>query len=260
MKIFLLILVLIAGVPPDARSEDDRYNLALASLGAYAEDNGYFDGMGTDLVASNVMDCDSVSYWAGLQSHRPQRVWIYFDQQYEITGIYIDERSFAYFLNADLEYSIYDEWKPLATIQKNEQDYYYECEQALRVNGIRLSINSLYCPSTWYNKVACIASIEVYGKSVNELPVMNWRLTPNPSDGQSTILLSTNQPGRMAIDVYDLAGHAIRTITSYEQSSDYVRAVWDGKDNHNRYVGGGVYYIKLSVGEFTDTKKCIVLR
>jgi flagellar hook assembly protein FlgD len=47
---------------------------------------------------------------------------------------------------------------------------------------------------------------------------------------------------------------------NYEYSAGHHSVVWDGTDNRGVNVGSGVYFYRINAGEFTATKKMILLK
>lgn len=138
-------------------------NIALASLGAITGDNGYFRDAGyTPKPSSNVIDGNSATDWAGLQKTQPQQIWITFGKTYTISSIKITEVAEAYIRNGILEYLDGDNWQKLVSINKNSAGGTYTFSPVM-TQRIRLSISAITAPSGWYNRVACITGIEVYG-------------------------------------------------------------------------------------------------
>jgi flagellar hook assembly protein FlgD len=56
------------------------------------------------------------------------------------------------------------------------------------------------------------------------------------------------------IEIYDVSG---RLVKSFDHEST-IR--WDGTDQSNRQLGSGVYFVKLTSGEFEETRKVLLVR
>jgi len=178
-------------------------NIALLSLGATAEDNGSFSDYGTDQDATLAIDGDSTTYWAGLQSNSPQQMWIYFDKEYNINKIYIDEKDNAYINTGIIEYYDGYTWKQLYSINKTTPDLFFEFSP-VKAKGVRITVNTLTAPSSWYNKVACLNSVEVNGiestSNIIENNIALLSLGATAEDNGSFSDYGTDQDATLAID------------------------------------------------------------
>jgi hypothetical protein len=80
---------------------------------------------------------------------------------------------------------------------------------------------------------------------------------PNPTGGTTQIMCSA--PGRQGnrLEVYDVSGRLIRTLSA---GSDDRLETWDGCDAGGRRVPGGVYFLLLRGATTTDVTKVTVIR
>jgi len=93
-------------------------------------------------------------------------------------------------------------------------------------------------------------------------------VVPNPFTKKTVIRYSslvindqlpmTNDLQYPALCIYDVSGRLVRNLVACDLSSGAL--TWDGRDNSNGELQGGVYFIKLSSGDFTSVKKVILLR
>ena len=42
--------------------------------------------------------------------------------------------------------------------------------------------------------------------------------------------------------------------------SGFHKVVWDGKDENGKSVSSGIYFYKMNTGEYTSTKKMILMK
>jgi hypothetical protein len=86
--------------------------------------------------------------------------------------------------------------------------------------------------------------------------------TPNPFSKLTTISFGIAQSaGRTEVEIYDAAGRLVKNL--YHESCIVNRESvvrWDGTDQENRKLGGGVYFLKLSSGNFVTTEKLLLIR
>jgi hypothetical protein len=81
---------------------------------------------------------------------------------------------------------------------------------------------------------------------------------PNPFRDATTIqyALPRAMPARLV--VYDVAGHAVRTLVNGTQSAGERRVTWDGKNDGGAQVSRGIYLYRLEAGGTTQTRKMIL--
>lgn len=84
-----------------------------------------------------------------------------------------------------------------------------------------------------------------------------FRIYPNPFSKLSTISYQLPMKGNVTLRVYDLSGRLVRLLLSGEQGSGYYEVAWDGSNGNGIKVSRGIYFVRLEVGEYTETKKII---
>jgi flagellar hook assembly protein FlgD len=52
----------------------------------------------------------------------------------------------------------------------------------------------------------------------------------------------------------------VKTLVNEEQEAGYFRTQWNGKDNSGRRIASGVYFYRLSAGDYEKTRKMVFLR
>jgi hypothetical protein len=83
---------------------------------------------------------------------------------------------------------------------------------------------------------------------------------PNPVKNRTTILYSIEERGHVSLLLYDLSGRLVRTLVNgYEQAGVH-SSNWDGMDDAGRELTNGVYFYRLVSGDFSTTRKLVVLR
>ena len=92
-------------------------------------------------------------------------------------------------------------------------------------------------------------------------------MAPEGGGGSSyaTFAVIGNQLYRVdytSLIVYDVAGRRVRTLVSETQSPgvDGFTATWDGRDDRGRAVATGVYFYRLVAGDYSQTRKMVLLK
>jgi len=57
------------------------------------------------------------------------------------------------------------------------------------------------------------------------------------------------------LEVYNLLGNKVATLADGEQEAGYKSVTWDASD-----VSSGIYFYKLSAGDFTETKRMMLVK
>jgi len=78
----------------------------------------------------------------------------------------------------------------------------------------------------------------------------------NPSRGSVGVMFSVRNSGPATIEVFDLAGRRLSAWLNVRGSG---RRVWSGSDEAGRPAPAGVYFIRLSAGDHTETLRVLLL-
>ena len=83
---------------------------------------------------------------------------------------------------------------------------------------------------------------------------------PNPFNPSTTISYDLPEQAHVTLGIYDLLGKQIKTLANQSQDAGRRIAVWDGTDDLGRQVSAGVYLYRIQAGEFTHTRKMLLLK
>ncbi|HUU30027.1 MAG TPA: PQQ-binding-like beta-propeller repeat protein [archaeon] len=86
--------------------------------------------------------------------------------------------------------------------------------------------------------------------------------SPNPFNPSTTISYSVPEGHTMfvTLKVYDLRGRLVQTLVNELREASNYSVFWDGTDLSGRKVASGVYFYRLQAGEFTRTRKMVLLK
>ena len=88
---------------------------------------------------------------------------------------------------------------------------------------------------------------------------------PNPFNPETWIPYQLTEDAAVTVKIYDVSGHLIRTIeVGYKPMGYYLnreRAVyWNGQDETGESVGSGVYFYTFTAGDYTETRRLVILK
>ena len=83
---------------------------------------------------------------------------------------------------------------------------------------------------------------------------------PNPFNPATTIRFALPVADEAVLNVYNVAGQRVATLTEgHHEAGAYVLR-WDGRDDAGRALASGVYLYRLVAGERTESRKLLLLR
>ncbi len=88
---------------------------------------------------------------------------------------------------------------------------------------------------------------------------------PNPFNPETWIPYQLANPSEVLITIYDARGRVVRRLDLGHQHEGYYTtqnraAYWDGRNNVGERVASGIYFYTLTVGDFTTTRKMVILK
>lgn len=82
----------------------------------------------------------------------------------------------------------------------------------------------------------------------------------NPVRGRSPIAYNTSAPGKVSLKVYDSAGRLVKTLVNSVEPAGAKTLFWDARDDNQRAVANGIYFLKLDAEGQAATHKLILLK
>jgi subtilisin family serine protease len=120
--------------------------------------------------------------------------------------------------------------------------------QGITVSGGRLNI---------YNSVLLIQNITGFNGNQGLIPHSYnlYQNYPNPFNPSTIIKYDLPQTGFVSLKIYDALGREITSLVNNQQEAGVHEIVWNAKD-----FTSGVYFYKLQSGEYTATKKLMLIK
>ncbi|RKX23883.1 MAG: hypothetical protein DRP45_09440 [Candidatus Zixiibacteriota bacterium] len=83
---------------------------------------------------------------------------------------------------------------------------------------------------------------------------------PNPFNPTTNIEFSTDQPGDVKLEVYNIAGQRVNTLIDGYVESGSTTVVWNGTDESGAQVASGFYFYRLATDQGEETRKMLLLQ
>ena len=105
-------------------------------------------------------------------------------------------------------------------------------------------------------------SLDSIGQPTEHLLLQNY---PNPFNPETWIPYQLSEDSEVSISIYGTTGALVRTLSLGYQSAGFYNsqgraAYWDGRNALGEPVASGVYFYKLSAGEFAATRRMLILK
>jgi len=82
---------------------------------------------------------------------------------------------------------------------------------------------------------------------------------PNPFNPITTITFSLPEDELVNITIYNMVGRKINTLLRSKQTAGFKSIQWNATNNQGQPVSAGVYLMRIQAGQFSQTKKMVLL-
>ena len=83
---------------------------------------------------------------------------------------------------------------------------------------------------------------------------------PNPMVKRIMLEYEIARVMPMSLKIYNSAGQVVRTVVEGILEPGHYKVSWDGKDDFDRELAGGVYFLRFEAAGEKQTKKLVMLR
>jgi hypothetical protein len=114
-----------------------------------------------------------------------------------------------------------------------------------------------------YDKTVALSGNGIGPAAVSSGAVTGFALaspTPNPSAASTELTFSLPDAAAATLDVFDVAGHRVRSLVREVQPAGRQSVRWDGRDDHGGAVHAGLYFVRLVAAGRTGTVRLALLR
>jgi hypothetical protein len=86
------------------------------------------------------------------------------------------------------------------------------------------------------------------------------KITPNPISRDGTVSFLLPKTDHVSLELYNIAGRLINTLVDQILEPGHYTAKWDRKDRYGHHVASGIYFLKLTAGDYSATEKLLLIR
>ena len=124
-------------------------------------------------------------------------------------------------------------------------------ESPYPVHAYNIYRNSLYSANYTSNKD------EIINLTQQTTLIGNY---PNPFNPNTSIHFSVDKPGEYAIEIFNIKGQKINTLSKSVNTPGHYNVTWTGTDYNEKTVSSGIYFYRLANTENSSIKKMILIK
>ena len=83
---------------------------------------------------------------------------------------------------------------------------------------------------------------------------------PNPFNPTTKIAYSVERKGHVNISIFNILGQTVNTLVDEDQEAHDYEIYWHGDDDNGSQVASGIYFYKMTAGDFVETRKMVLMR
>jgi hypothetical protein len=83
---------------------------------------------------------------------------------------------------------------------------------------------------------------------------------PNPLRTETAIRYAIAADAEVSLKIYDVTGALVKILVNESVEAGYHSVLWDGTNETGNTVANGVYFYRLTAGDFNQSRKLVVLR
>ena len=86
------------------------------------------------------------------------------------------------------------------------------------------------------------------------------RIFPNLGSQLFVISYSLSKKEKVLVKIYDVNGKLIKSLTNAEMQAGAHQLEWDARGEKRSLVSAGIYYLRFTAGNYSETKKLSVIK
>jgi C1A family cysteine protease len=174
-----------------------------------------------------------------------------------LDNVNVDSLSIFYSSNGGQDYELITSGEP------NDSLYQWTVPQVdsdsckVMIVAYDPGMNSNYDASDGLFSITILTGVEVETPRYDDRLEQNF---PNPFNGTTTIAYSVGRKGFVDIRIYDAAGRLVDIVERREREPGSYQTIWRGTDRKGNPVTSGIYFCRITAGEFSKSIKINYLR
>ena len=167
-----------------------------------------------------------------------------------------DEEDFQYFVLEKSTDEAFTEPEAFEMIDTSYLDPDYILNES---NYYRLAAVDHAGNMSEYSSVVDIAVLSIDLDLIPDVYALHQNY-PNPFNPVTTLRYDLPEDAMVSIRIYDVMGRWVKSLVNTTQTAGYRSVRWDATNSFGEPVSAGMYIYMIQAGEFTKTKKMVLLK
>ncbi|MCK4597505.1 T9SS type A sorting domain-containing protein, partial [bacterium] len=83
---------------------------------------------------------------------------------------------------------------------------------------------------------------------------------PNPFNPETTLRYALPRDGQIRLKIFNIRGQLVKTLVDGERRAGHYSVVWKGRDDCDRPVASGIYFVQMQAGDFRQIRKLALIK
>ena len=83
---------------------------------------------------------------------------------------------------------------------------------------------------------------------------------PNPFNGETTIKFQVSHESNIKLEIFNVLGQKVKTLVDEQKLPGFYSISWDSRNNDDKTMNSGVYFIRFIANNFSEVKKMMLLK
>ena len=167
-----------------------------------------------------------------------------------------DEEDFQYFVLEKSTDEAFTEPEAFEMVDTTYLDLDYILNES---NYYRLAAVDHAGNMSEYSSVVDIAVLSIDLDLIPDVYALHQNY-PNPFNPVTTLRYDLPEDAMVSIRIYDVMGRRVKSLVNTTQTAGYRSVRWDATNSFGEPVSAGMYIYMIQAGEFTKTKKMVLLK
>jgi hypothetical protein len=106
---------------------------------------------------------------------------------------------------------------------------------------------------------AALINANIYSQATQkDVNSNHFTIAPNPVSNSTTISFVLAQSQKVSLTIYDMNGRLIKTLVDEDMQQGTHQLIWNVRDEKGNSVTTGIYFLKMQMGNYAETRTIVV--